>query len=196
MAQGDQRPRHHRQASRIPKFMNRSGDSATVSKTRNAPNHVDEATVRYIKRVLCAYPASVGSPIEPSPGDIDSKSLDELLPPLTSSNEVDVQLYAIIAVVLSQFVQSWYNRLTPDHEFVGEVVQIIAHCTRGLEERLRRIDLIDLLLDDLPSLVIAHIDGMHRSILSTFTVAANFGQLSGYPRPLAPQIDHQTTTCG
>ena len=92
---------------------------------------------------------------------MDSRPLDELLPPLTSSNDVDVQIYAIISVVLSQFVQSWYNRLTSDQEFVGEVVQIIAHCTRGLEERLRHIDLEDILLDELPALVVTHLDGMH-----------------------------------
>ena len=76
---------------------------------------------------------------------------------------MDLQLYAIIAVILNQFVQSWYNRITPDQDFIEDVVQIIAHCTRGLEQRLRVVDLEELLFDELPALLIAHIDGAFRT---------------------------------
>lgn len=91
---------------------------------------------------------------------MDSRSLEELLPPLTSSNEIDLQLYALIAVVLSLFVQSWYNKITPDQDFAQQVVQIIAHSTRGLEQRFRMIDLEILLLDELPEVLVAHVEGM------------------------------------
>ena len=165
MAQGDQRPRYHRQSSRPLKTVNHGGDIQNGRRKVHTQKQTDEATLKYIKRILCAQPTPLGSPSETSQSDVDSKTLDELLPPLTSSNEVDVQLYAIIAVILSQFVQSWYNRITPDHDFVSEVVQIIAHCTRGLEERLRQVDLEDLLLDGLPALVVAHIDGMHLGVV-------------------------------
>jgi hypothetical protein len=116
--------------------------------------------VKFVKRVLCSHPSRLGSPIDTAQSDNDSKTLDELLPPLTSSNAVDLQLYGIIAVILHQFVQSWYNRITPDQDFVGEVVQIIAHCTRGLEQRLRLIDLEALLLDELPAILVDHIEGI------------------------------------
>lgn len=113
----------------------------------------------FIKRVLCVQPAQSNSPTTTTATELDSKPIEELLPPLTSSNEVDVQLYAIIAVILSQFVQNWYNRITPDQQFIAEIVQIIAHCTRGLEQRVRHVDLETLLLDELPTLVTAHVDG-------------------------------------
>ena len=160
MAQGDQRPRHLCQSSRIPRVSKSSDDAANGIRPVNSQLPTDEATIKYIKRILCASPTPLGSTSGVVLNDINPKPLDELLPPLTSSNEVDVQLYAIIAVILSQLVQSWYNRLTPDHQFVAEVVQIIAHCTRGLEERLRHVDLEDLLLEELPTLVIVHVDGM------------------------------------
>lgn len=132
-----------------------NGDETNKKPRQNA---ISEETTRYIKRVLCAS----GSPKATLAGQesLDSKPLDALLPPLTSSNEVDVQLYAIIAVILSNFVQVWYNKITPDQDFVAEVVQIIAHCTRGLEQRLRHVDLEDLLLDEAPALLISHMDGM------------------------------------
>ncbi|KAL1797862.1 hypothetical protein ACET3X_004468 [Alternaria dauci] len=88
-----------------------------------------------------------------------------MLPPLTSSNEVDLQLYAIISVIIKEFVQTWYSKITPDQVFVNEVIQIIAHCTRGLEQRLRKVDLESLLLDEIPELLEAH--------LTSFRIAKN-----------------------
>lgn len=126
---------------------------------RKAP---DEATVSYIKRTLCKQLNATGSSADAA-DDIDSKPLEELLPPLTSSNEIDVQLYALIAVVLNLFVQSWYNKITPDQDFVANVVQIIAHCTRGLEQRLRNVDMEHLVFEELPGLLAEHIDGQSRA---------------------------------
>lgn len=138
-----------------------SGDEARIVDERKAK---DDTTIKYIKRVLCAHAGQTDSPL--SSGTTHSKSLDELLPPLTSSNETDLQLYAIIAVILSNFVQTWYNRITPEQDFVAEIVQIVAHCTRGLEERLRHVDLEELLLDEVPALLNAHVDGTSRFFIT------------------------------
>jgi hypothetical protein len=86
--------------------------------------------------------------------------IDELLPPLTSSNEVDVELYAFIAIIIREFVHVWYTKITPDHVFVEEVVKIIAHCTRALEQRLRKLDLEAVIFDELPELLETHFNGM------------------------------------
>lgn len=153
MAQGIRRPgRHGRQASRILLGRDRKQQNDQPIKVP------DEATISYIKRTLCKKYNSSGASCDSSE-EIDDKSLDELLPPLSSSNEVDLQLYALIAVVLNLFVQSWYNKITPDQDFVANVVQIIAHCTRGLEQRLRQVDLESLVFDELPAILVEHIDG-------------------------------------
>ncbi|KAL9075279.1 MAG: hypothetical protein Q9161_001656 [Pseudevernia consocians] len=107
----------------------------------------NKATAALIRRVLCPQ-----SHAEPRP-------IEELLPPLTSSNDVDLQLYAIIAIVVKDLVYSWYGRITPDQGFVEEVVRIVAHCTRALESRLRTIDLEGLILDEIPELIEGHIHG-------------------------------------
>ena len=147
--------------------------------------------MKFVKRVLCSQPPRLESPIDSVQADNDLRTLDELLPPLTSSNAVDLQLYAIIAVIFSQFVQSWYNRITPDQDFVGEVVQIIAHCTRGFEQRLRVVDLEEILLDELPAILVDHIDGMLFMIRATIFNAHVSSQLFEQPRTVTPIIGHR-----
>jgi hypothetical protein len=72
---------------------------------------------------------------------------------------VDLQLYAIIAIIVKELVYSWYGKITPDQGFVEEVVNIIAHCTRALEGRLRTVDLEGLVFDEIPELVESHVVG-------------------------------------
>lgn len=160
MAQSDQRSKHSRHPSRILRLVTPGIDNHIGNEGSRQLRSEDEATIQYIKRVLCVSPAQPGSPESISNNEVDSKTLEELLPPLTSSNDVDIQLYAIIAIILNQFVQSWYNRITPNHDFTAEILQMIAHCTRGIEQRLRYVDLEELLLDEIPLVLIAHVDGM------------------------------------
>lgn len=129
--------------------------SPTTNVTRSAqvPGSFDSGeTASFVRKVLCPGKSKDASKDGGSP-----TSLDQLLPPLTSSNDVDLQLYAFIAVIINDNVTPWYSRTTTDSAFIEEIVHIIAHCTRGLEERLRKTDLIHLLFDEVASLLIAHI---------------------------------------
>lgn len=142
------RSKHSRTASSI--------SSTTKRRTSHTPTTdflSDRATEQLIRRVLCPQQTAGDR------GTTPPQPLDELLPPLTSRNDVDLQLYAIIAIVLRDFVQTWYNKITPDEAFVAEIVHIIAHCTRALEQRLRKVDLESLLLDELPDLLDQHVLG-------------------------------------
>lgn len=109
----------------------------------------DRSTLLFIRRTLCSHLSEKGRST-PAP-------IDEILPPLTSSNEVDLQLYALIAIIIREFVHAWYAKITPDQMFVEEVVKIIAHCTRALEQRLRKVDLESLLFEELPDLLDTHV---------------------------------------
>jgi hypothetical protein len=141
MAQGNRRPgRHSRQQSRVASLINGNGKQQHDS----SPKATDEATVSYIKRTLCKKHSASGVPADSS-DEVDHKSLEELLPPLTSSNEID-------------------------QDFVANVVQIIAHCTRGLEQRLRKIDLECLVLEELPIIITQHIDGQFAAPCSALII--------------------------
>jgi hypothetical protein len=114
----------------------------------------DKATAALIRRTLCSHNVLLGNGEK---GRSTPRPIEDVLPPLTSSNEVDLQLYGIISVIIKEFVQTWYSKITPDQVFVNEIIQIIAHCTRGLEQRLRKVDLESLLLDEIPELLQAHL---------------------------------------
>ncbi|OQE30440.1 hypothetical protein PENFLA_c003G05679 [Penicillium flavigenum] len=125
----------------------------------------DKATTALIRRVLCPQTSSHGASSPQPP--------EELLPPLTSSNDVDRQLYALLAIIIKEFVYSWYSKITPDQALVNEVLQVIAHCTRALEQRLRQIDVAQLVLDEIPGLVEAHV--------LSYRLARQQSHLSGLP---------------
>lgn len=125
-------------------------------RTKRSPETTsDKATAAFVRRVLCVHQLQATN--ERARGTL--KPLDELLPPLTSSNEVDLELYAFIAIIIKEFVSSWYGKITQDHVFTDEVIQIIAHCTRAVEQRLRKLDLEALVLDEIPRLVDDHVTG-------------------------------------
>ena len=137
--------------STTPQLSRSSSRTRQISPIRSGtpPDFSHKATTALVRRVLCPH-AHAGS-AEPRP-------TNELLPPLTSNNDIDLQLYAVIAIVVKDLVHNWYGKITPDQGFVEEVVRIVAHCTTQLESRLRSVDLEGLFFDELPGLVKRHID--------------------------------------
>ncbi|KAK9382416.1 PXA domain-containing protein [Kockiozyma suomiensis] len=140
----------------------RHGTSAVTSTSSNSANasgasdHLstaagsaaDDATTTLIKNILV-------------PASSVQKPLDSILPALTSFPDLDKELYAFVALILRQFVLVWYSQIAGDdvvdRAFVYEVVHVVAHVTRSLEERLRKIELEMIILDDVPFVLDAHL---------------------------------------
>ncbi|EUC49412.1 hypothetical protein COCMIDRAFT_84869 [Bipolaris oryzae ATCC 44560] len=137
----------------------------------------DKATAAFIRRTLCSHNVLLGNGEK---GRSTPRPIEDVLPPLTSSNAVDLQLYGVISVIIKEFVQTWYSKITPDQVFVNEVIQIIAHCTRGLEQRLRKVDLESLLLDEIPELLQSHL----RSFRIAKRQATSYDSLISDPRTI------------
>ncbi|TQS32233.1 hypothetical protein Golomagni_07458, partial [Golovinomyces magnicellulatus] len=131
-------------------------DGRRVNRHNTTDPLSDRATTMFIRKVLCPQTLKETNREAMTP-------IEEVLPPLTSRNDVDLQLYAFLAIILKEFVQNWYNKITPDDTFVAEIVHTIAHCTRALEQRLRKVDLESLLLDEVPDLLDRHVTAYRAS---------------------------------
>lgn len=132
--------------------------STTIRRSVSLDPLSDQATVALIRRVLCPQ-QQLGDKTRDA-----QTPIEELLPPLTSRNDVDLELYAFLAIILRDFVQSWYGKITTDESFVAEIVHTIAHCTRALEQRFRKMDMESLLFDEVPDLLQKHITGEDKSV--------------------------------
>lgn len=86
----------------------------------------------------------------------------EQLPALTSSTNVDMELYAFIGLLLQQFVFSWYSRISFDQngEFSNELIGVVAHMTRNIQQRIRAVDWGILLFDKLPIVFMRHMNAI------------------------------------
>ena len=115
----------------------------------------DKATTVLIRRTLC-------------PSCSPNASLLSCLPVLTGNAAVDYELYALLAIIIREYVAGWYGKITPDHAFVDEVVAVVAVVIQNLMVRAQQVDWETLVLDDLPGVVQAHIFGMslHASCLT------------------------------
>lgn len=167
----------------VAKSSQASDSRVKSSRAVREPNSNDavsiSSTVTLIQRVLAP------NKLVTTETHADVPTIEDILPPLTSSNDVDLELYAILAVIVKDFVNTWYSRITPDNAFVEEIVQIIAHCSRALEQRLRQTDIPSLLFDEIPLLVQTHVEGKGLGNLSK--------TLLTLPKHIEP-LNHTPTT--
>ncbi|ESX03057.1 hypothetical protein KL918_002168 [Ogataea parapolymorpha] len=121
----------------------------------------------------------------------------ESLPAFTSSSTVDNELHALVGLFLRQFVLGWYKNVAFDEngEFLNEIVALIAHLTRDLQQRCLRIDWSQLLLDDLFVVLGKHMEALREaktrvgtkfSIQDENELIANYLSLNGH---FAIQLD-------
>ncbi|ODQ50839.1 hypothetical protein SAICODRAFT_73050 [Saitoella complicata NRRL Y-17804] len=102
--------------------------------------------------------------------------IDRDLPTLTNSARVDEELYALLALVLRDFIQTWYGAITQDETFIQEIILVVAHILSRLEQRLRETNVETLLLEELPALLQLHVR-TYRSARRLFSTAIS-GHLS------------------
>ncbi|CDR45379.1 CYFA0S18e00518g1_1 [Cyberlindnera fabianii] len=114
-------------------------------------------------------------------------NFQDVLPALTSSTDVDTELYALIGLLFRSFIHKWYKNITDDTEFTNELVKVVAHITRQLETRLKAIDVIDLLFDDIPFVLDEHLSSYRRvlkelgsSYLPFETIDSGFDHISSH----------------
>lgn len=86
------------------------------------------------------------------------KKYGDSLPSLSSSANVDTQLYALIGLLFKSFINRWYNNITDDQKLIADVLKLISHLIKEIEIRLKRLNILSLLLDDVPYLLDNHLN--------------------------------------
>ncbi|QIW96051.1 hypothetical protein AMS68_001569 [Peltaster fructicola] len=181
MAQGARRPLRHQRQSR--QLTTRDAEERTAQSTRSS-SHEDLIELEKIISILSSV-----SPEELRAARVnDQDSADYLrtyLRPITQSVDVDIELYALIAVIVSLCVHSWYKNITPDREINDKLVDVIAACLESVQKRLVKIDLLALLLDDIPALITEHLHALE---------FANQAQVSSADRDEVRKVYHAIRT--
>jgi hypothetical protein len=78
-------------------------------------------------------------------------------PKITQSSKIDEELYTYLALIVRDFIQTWYQSITLDHGLSTEVTRIISHCSREVESRCQKVrNQSDISLPEFVPLALTH----------------------------------------
>ncbi|OBT64904.1 hypothetical protein VE03_06473 [Pseudogymnoascus sp. 23342-1-I1] len=107
--------------------------TTSIKPTRATPSPAPRAPQPTQAQLLAALsPAATSALIRRTLHPTASKDtpLTSLLTPLTGDVDVDFEIYALLAVVLREFVVKWYGGITGDGRFVGEIAELVEGVVR------------------------------------------------------------------
>jgi hypothetical protein len=100
--------------------------------------------------------------------------------------DLNNELYDFLALALRAFVQTWWSQLTPrDRDFLPQIIRVLSHVIKDIEERASTVDLGSLLLRQIPTLVDFHISDYYAAAVRIDTAFANVS-----PSPTVASVFH------
>ncbi|KAJ2855713.1 hypothetical protein GGI22_004038 [Coemansia erecta] len=78
-------------------------------------------------------------------------------PFVAASVHVNASVSRLVSLILRDFVEEWYAKVTDDKEFLGEVSAQVLQLTNELERRCRRVDWVRFVLFELPEIIHLHV---------------------------------------
>ncbi|KAJ2012191.1 hypothetical protein GGI14_005903, partial [Coemansia sp. S680] len=89
---------------------------------------------------------------------------------VTTSAKVNQAVSRLVSLIMRDFVQEWYEKVTDDREFLGEVSSQIMLVVNEIEKRCRQVDWVEFILFELPDIVHLHIKDSHQCMARLGTV--------------------------
>ncbi|KAJ2546662.1 hypothetical protein EV175_005516 [Coemansia sp. RSA 1933] len=93
-------------------------------------------------------------------------------PLIVTSTQVNASVSRLVALILRDFVEEWYEKITDDKEFLGEVSAQVLQLTNELERRCRRVDWVRYILFELPEIIHLHVRDSQQCMARLGTVYA------------------------
>ncbi|KAJ2909539.1 hypothetical protein GGI21_001782 [Coemansia aciculifera] len=89
---------------------------------------------------------------------------------VTTSTKVNQSVSRLISLVMRDFVQEWYEKVTDDREFLDEVLAQLVLVVNEVEKRCRQIDWVQFILFEAPDIVHLHVKDSHQCMARLGTV--------------------------
>ncbi|KAJ2747727.1 hypothetical protein GGI20_000197 [Coemansia sp. BCRC 34301] len=89
---------------------------------------------------------------------------------VTTSAKVNQSVSRLVSLIMRDFVQEWYEKVTDDREFLGEVSTQLVLVVNEMEKRCRQIDWVQFILFEVPDIVHLHIKDSHQCMARLGTV--------------------------
>jgi hypothetical protein len=100
--------------------------------------------------------------------------------------ELNKELYDFLALILRAYVQTWWGLITPrDRDFLPQITQVLTHVIKDIERRASAIDLSNLVLRQIPTLVDLHVSDYRAAATRMGTAFTNVS-----PSPTVSGIFH------
>lgn len=79
--------------------------------------------------------------------------------------KLDPIILDLIALICREHVLSWYSSISrdPDRAFIQQVAAVIIHVVQALEVRIAQVDLVELIMLELPALLERHIEDIDQA---------------------------------
>ncbi|KAI8321764.1 PXA-domain-containing protein [Martensiomyces pterosporus] len=89
-----------------------------------------------------------------------------------SSSKVNSSISRLFSLIVRDFVQEWYQKVTDDKEFIGEVSHQLVLVVNEIERRCRKVDWVQFVLFECPEIIHLHIRDSHQCMARLGTVYA------------------------
>ncbi|QRW18988.1 20S proteasome subunit [Rhizoctonia solani] len=110
--------------------------------------------------------------------------------------ELNKELYDFLALALRAFVQVWWGQITPrDRDLIPQITRVIIHVIQDIEQRASSVDLSNLVLHQIPTLVDLHVNDYRVAAMrmgTAFTNTSPSPTIAGLFHMLQPHVAIQT----
>ncbi|KAJ1936153.1 hypothetical protein FBU59_005148, partial [Linderina macrospora] len=94
---------------------------------------------------------------------------------IQSSPRVNESVSRLFTLIIRDFIQAWYGKITDDREFTSEVAQQLVLVVNEIERRVRKVDWVQFVLFEVPDIVTLHVNDAHQCEARLGTVYAGHG---------------------